>query len=45
MRVKDLEGSVDQNMRKQELKIRSLSSSTASALGLIAALRNTPPTL
>jgi hypothetical protein len=33
--VKDLEGSVYQNTSKQALKVRTLSSKTASALGLI----------
>jgi hypothetical protein len=45
LRVKDLEGSVHQTMRKKVLKIRLLSSRTASALGIIVALRNVLPTL
>jgi len=45
LRVKDLQGSVHQNMRKQVLKIRSLSSRTASALRLIVALRKVLPNL
>jgi hypothetical protein len=45
MRVKDLEGSVHQNMSKQVLKIRTLSSITASVLGLIVSLRNVLPNL
>jgi hypothetical protein len=45
LRVKDLEGSVHQTMHKQVLKIRSLSSRTASALGLIVALRKVLPNL
>jgi ribosomal protein S3AE len=45
VRVKDLEGSVHQNMRKKVLKIRSLSPRAASALGLIVTLRNMLPIL
>jgi hypothetical protein len=45
LRVEDLEGSVHQNMHKQVLKIPLLSSRTASALGLIVALRKVLPNL
>ena len=45
VRVKNLEGSVHQNMRKQVLKIRSLSPRAASVLGLIVTLPNMLPTL
>jgi hypothetical protein len=45
VRVKDLEGSVHQKMRKQMVNIRLLSSRTVGVLGLIVTLRNVLPTL
>jgi hypothetical protein len=45
LRVKDLEGSVHQTVHKKVLKIRSLSSRTASALGLNVALPKVLPNL